>query len=119
MYFCEIQSSLIRASYISTGDDRIAASKKYLNEIVYTYKVGGVNYSSSRIFIGDKTTYSKEYATYLQERYSKSTKVKVYYDMDDPMNSVLEPGVHMINIMYILIATVLSIGGLLLFFYYF
>jgi hypothetical protein len=60
-------------------------------DIVYRYKVGGRDYSSTTISVCDMGAGSR-YAESIVERYPDKLKVKVYYDPSDPSDSLLEPG---------------------------
>jgi hypothetical protein len=74
----------------------------YKADISYRYKVKGVNYSSSRIFLLDFSSTAGRAESIVQNYPDKST-VRVYYNPSDFSESVLEPGgAGGINLLYIL-----------------
>jgi len=77
--------------YQTNTTDRTAAPT-WKADIAYRYKVGGRNYSSSRISILDFASSSTSRAENIVSRYPDKSTVQVYYNPTDPSDSVLEPG---------------------------
>lgn len=62
--------------------------KKKRIHVFYEYRVNGVTYKNSRVnFRDDKASKRK-----IRDQYNVGDKLKVYYEPDDPEQSVLEPG---------------------------
>ena len=65
----------------------------YRPEIKFHYVVAGNTFTSSQRVIGKTPTYSDEgKAGAVIDKYPAGSLVNVYYDPDNPKNSVLEPG---------------------------
>jgi len=81
----------------------------YKARIEYQYSVEGVAHSGDRVsFAGDVSSSNRGAASELTARYREGSKVAIYYDPEDPSDSVLEPG--MTAMVYLFPA----IGGLFL-----
>lgn len=62
--------------------------KKKRIHVFYEYQVNAVSYKNSRVnFRDDKASKKK-----ISDQYNVGDKLKVYYQPDDPEQSVLEPG---------------------------
>ena len=66
----------------------------YGPQIVYIYSVAGRAYVGKRVYYGHEahTSVSQRGAERTVGRYRPEQKTRVYYDRDDPGESVLEPG---------------------------
>ena len=69
---------------------------RYFPEIHYKYQVDGKEYSGDRLAFGFSNR-PKEESKNIVERYPAGAHVPVYYDPDNPEESVLEPGVYALN----------------------
>ncbi len=83
----------ITRSAVSTK--RSNGKTTYGFDVEYRYKVEGQELTCSNVFFGGNSSSSDSTAAYrVTRRYSKHTKVEVYYDPQQPANAVLEPGAH-------------------------
>lgn len=84
-----INSELV--DYTSAGE----ADSTFKPKIEYSYFVNGNEYKSKRIYFGSHimTSYNKRHSQKLVEKYSKGTKVIVYFDRLNEKQSVLETGI--------------------------
>ncbi len=94
----QIEYSVVQGSINPAFDDTNKVSKTYFNQITYSYEIKSEKFFSDRIFIGDKVYSSKDYANNLKIKYKPFQKVKVFYNPKNKKESVLEVGVHNINI---------------------
>ena len=65
---------------------------EYYPMITYTYSIDGQQYESQRIIFGGPVGTSKFLAEEELSRYWPGKKVNVYYDPEDPAQTVLAPG---------------------------
>lgn len=63
----------------------------YYPIIRYKYKVNGSIYTNDRISYHRKSS-DRQWANKIVAKYPKDSSVQVFYQLDDPQNSVLEPG---------------------------
>lgn len=82
-----IISSSVEYSRDSDGHD------SYKPEVTYTYAVNNRFYKSHAIKFGENSYDNKPVANEIANRYAVGKKVVVYYDPQNPENSILEPGV--------------------------
>ncbi|MGA3142773.1 MAG: DUF3592 domain-containing protein [Verrucomicrobiota bacterium] len=66
----------------------------YGANVFYEYRVGGSNYTSTRVCFGDYTSGDAAHARNILARYQPDAKITVFYDPDKPERAVLETGVH-------------------------
>jgi len=59
--------------------------------IKYTYEVGGRQWSSQRVFVGDEFFEKGDGARDRVRRYEPDSAVEVFYNPDDPAEALLEP----------------------------
>jgi len=64
----------------------------YRADIAYRFKVKGRDYTSSQITLMDYSSSSSANAEGIVTRYPDGSTVKVFYNPQDPSESVLEPG---------------------------
>lgn len=76
--------------------------------VSFRYLVDGVEYTGDRIRFGDRVM-SKEAMLAVRTKYKKAAAVTVSYNPARPAVSVLEPGIHAGNFLYLL--TVLAAAG--------
>ncbi len=82
--------------------------------VMYEYTVGGVRYTSSNLFFGDKSFSIMNDAVEIANRYRVGQRVRVYYKPDYPKTSAIETGKGGIPTSLIIGAAFLSIGLLFL-----
>jgi hypothetical protein len=63
---------------------------RYRAALQYTYRVGGKDYQSNRIFWGGNEGRQK-HMTSVVETYPAGCKVRIYYDPKNPAEAVLDP----------------------------
>jgi Protein of unknown function (DUF3592) len=63
---------------------------RYRAALQYSYRVGGKDYQSSRVFWGGNEGREKHMASVI-ETYPAGGKVRVYYDPKNPAEAVLDP----------------------------
>lgn len=77
---------VVEGSFVSESSS--GQKKKKRIHISYEYRVDGVSYKNSRVnFADDKASKRK-----IRDQYDVGDKLKVYYQPDNPEQSVLEPG---------------------------
>lgn len=97
-----IEGIILKSDITESTDffaDSHMSAKTYSNQIQYSYIVDGKKYISNRIFIGDKIFYpGRDFTEKLKTKYYTSQKVFIYFDPKQPEKSVLEKGIHKMNI---------------------
>jgi len=92
-------SGFIIKSYIKAPDGDIATARdkfgRFQTKIIYQYTAGGRLYSGSNIAFGDFSIRSRKQAITVSQKYPEGKRITIYYDPDNPGNSVLEPGISM------------------------
>ncbi len=63
--------------------------------VSYEYRVGGSNYTGTRVCFGDYASGDGEHAAAILTRYQTGAKATVFYDGNKPGRAVLEPGIHL------------------------
>lgn len=76
------------------GTHRGDKSTTYSADVAYDYTVNGTRYTGDRVTFGSVSTSSTARARRVLNRYPKGKEVTVYYNPEDPEQSVLEPGIH-------------------------
>ena len=76
----------------SSSGSRRSSSVTYHANVVYDYVVEGKAYQGERISYGSYGTGDEERATRIAAGYPEGAAVRVYFQPDDPGESVLEPG---------------------------
>ncbi len=66
---------------------------RYRAALQYSYRVGGKDYQSSRVFWGGNEGRQKHMASVV-ETYPAGGKVRVFYDPENPAEAVLDPIQH-------------------------
>jgi hypothetical protein len=102
----------------SMGTSSGAASRvSYHANVVYEYDVIGKLYTGRKVSYGEYGRENEVHATRISDKYPKGETVDVYYDPDEPAESVLEPGSHGLPWLYIAIGfPFLLFGGALAYF---
>ena len=101
-----IQSSEMKSHSGSKGGTTYSA------DVTYTYNVGGVNYTGSKISIGQMSS-SSEYAHGVLNRYPIGKMVSAQYSPDDPSEAVLETGIHGGTWVCFGVGTVFALAGMM------
>lgn len=106
---------VITVSQFTSNTDRDSGSTTYGASIAYDYTVNGASYTGSNVHFGQYSTSDPSYGRSIVNRYPLGKQVMVYYDPDNPSESVLEPGAGWSSFMVagigILFALVGFIGG--------
>lgn len=103
---------------LSTDDEGFQTTT-YLAKINFAYEINGINHESDRINFdyGMRTSNLRKQQTIL-EQYPVNSEVTVYYDPDDPSQSVLEKRVNgafttiLVSAVFIAIGIILAISSL-------
>ena len=104
----KVTRSLIQAS-------RDPEQPKFRLEVAYDYEVDGKQYSSEGVYLEDRTFNSVKDAIQAKEPYSVSSTPTIYYDPDDPENTILERGTRTKSWIWLFSPLVLGgVGGLFL-----
>ena len=108
-----------------TADGRITRSElerfrergqtMYSADVAYEYALDGKTFGGNRVWFGDDARSSDPTAwRRAVDRYPVGSGVKVYYDPDDPQESVLEPGLTWAgSVIYLLGLGFLALGAVI------
>lgn len=80
-------SGTITASALERSPE---SKRRYRAAVQYSYRVGGKDYQSSRVFWAGNEGRENHMASVV-ETYPAGTKVRVHYDPSDPAEAVLDP----------------------------
>lgn len=95
-----IESSTTYKALESFHDETDRTSWTYSPSIFYSYEIEGEKFISNTVFIGDKIYLpSKKFSENLRDKYQISKQVSVHYNPQNQSQSVLETGIHSINIL--------------------
>ena len=109
-----VVDSRVSTSY--SYDDDGDRSTTYGAEISYRYDIDGSEYSGHRRTFSDFSSSNRRRAEKIVAQYMPGTDVPVYYRPDDPEESVLEPGINVVSVLFLLlpgIFVVIGVSGLL------
>lgn len=81
----------VRKSTSGSGSKK-RTSTVYEPSVIYDYTVNGKSYTSHRITAGDFSSSSSKRAHRIVNKYPAGSTATVYYNPDEPYQSVLEPG---------------------------
>ena len=98
-------------TYQSRDEDG-STSTTYGATIQYTYNVGGQEYESNRRTFANVRTSSRRRAEQILAKYPQGSPVNVYYDPENPAESVLETGVGLGAYALLVFAAILTLAGL-------
>jgi len=87
----------------------------YHAEIMYNYFVKNQIYSNNKVAFGDYGSSNPQHARSISNLYQKGKEVTVYYQPEDPQNSVLEPGFQTQALIMPVIGFVFFVAGVLMF----
>lgn len=108
-----LSSNIDSIKYV--GED---AAQSYKARVEYQYSVNGESYSSKRIFYGDYLRSNMPWrAKKIIKKYAKDEMVTVYYNPQNPKDSVLETGLNyvvyktlFVSVLFILLAIVIKMN---------
>ncbi len=86
--------TVLSATVDSSSSSSGSSSRTYHASVAYTYRVAGSDFEGTTISYGAYGTGDYERAARIAARYEAGEPVRVYYQPDDPAESVLEPGSH-------------------------
>ncbi|MCB1917825.1 MAG: DUF3592 domain-containing protein [Rhodocyclaceae bacterium] len=98
----------------SSSGSRRSSSVTYHANVVYDYVVEGKAYQGERISYGSYGTGDEERATRIAAGYPEGAAVRVYFQPDDPGESVLEPGTEGVPWFFVAMGSAFALFGLLL-----
>ncbi|WP_113880736.1 MULTISPECIES: DUF3592 domain-containing protein [Marinobacter] len=85
----------------------------HILNIKYRYKVSGKNYTSTRInFSLNESAGNKAHAEELLNNYRNGRVVKVYYNPNNPEQSVIEPGNNNLHLFITMTLGIVCVGGI-------
>ncbi len=99
---------------LDSTDKKGRKNFSYRAIVKYSYKVEGQNYISSRITFGDYGTNTPGHGASIVANYPEGKRVRVYYNPDAPMHSVLERRTGVGNIIPILVGILLLLVSFLM-----
>ena len=107
-----IDASVVASSFVT--DSRPGRSSLYYPIVRYQYSLNGKCYEGSQYTYMGKVGSSKKYVDSVVSKYSVGSELMVFYDPASPGVSVIIPGVHWLNYVYLasLFAPFLSIAFL-------
>lgn len=108
-----VRSSGVREETSSSGSRR-SSSTTYHASVVYDYQVGGQAYQGERISYGEYGTGDSGRAQKIAAGYPEGAEVRVYYQPDDPQESVLEPGTGGVPWFFLAMGSAFASVGLLM-----
>ena len=108
----EILSSGVRSETSSSSGSR--ASTTYHAAVEYRYEVGGRWLEGDRISYGAYGTGEHDRAAAIAANYPVGARVTVYYQPEDPTESVLEPGAHGLPWFFLAMGLLFGVVGLLM-----
>jgi len=74
------------------SDGDIHYETKFTPNIVYQYQVDGMDFAGDQISFGGTSSSSQSRAYRITNQYPEGAEVTVYFDPEDPQESVLQPG---------------------------
>jgi hypothetical protein len=98
-------------TYQSRDEDG-SLSTTYGATIQYSYEIGGTNFQGNRRTFTEVKTSSRRRVGQILERYPQGSAVSVYYDPNDPANSVLETGVGWSGYLFLALGVIVFLVGL-------
>ena len=105
-----VNSRVTRSVSQDSDGDR---STTYGAEINYRYEVDGYEYSGDRRSFADYSSSNRRRAEKIVLRFAPGTDVDVYYRPDDPEKSVLEPGINLVSVLFLLLPVIFVVIGVL------
>lgn len=89
----------------------VQKSSRYVPRIVFSYKVGSVQYSSEKAGLTNYAQYKKkEEAQKEADKYPVNAKVKVYYNPDNAEEAILKPGIRGEHIFMFLVGLIIFLA---------
>ena len=92
----------------------VVKHSKYVPQIIYTYTVDTIDFSSERISLTPTAQYKyKDDAAKVTSKYPVNAKVKVYYDPNRFDFALLEPGIKGVHIFMFLLGLIIFVAPLI------
>lgn len=88
----KISESEVRSHTSRNSNGRTSTS--YSVELKYTYTVDDEEYIGDRLRFGEMNSNKRRDANAKAKTFAAGKKIKVFYDPEEPQESVLEPGIH-------------------------
>ena len=88
---CEVFQSVITEHV--RADRTTRRKPTYVANVAYSYSVGGVEYTSTRIRFGQVSSSFRSHAEYWTNKYKVGAPATAYFNPRNPAESVLERGV--------------------------
>ncbi len=98
------------------SDGDVHYETKYLPRIVFQYQVDGIDYRGERISFGSTSSGNQTWAYKITNQYPEGLEVAVYYDSENPSDSVLQPGAKWTTYLLLGLGVVFALVGVLIFF---
>lgn len=97
-----VQGRVMESSLVSYKSTSGSGSKKrkttmYKPQITYQYTVDGNKLTGNKVSMGDYGSSSTSHAKKVMKKYPVGATVKVFYDPEVPVDSVLEPGATLVS----------------------
>jgi len=90
----------------SLAGESMSTRKKKRIHISYEYRVNGIAYKNSRVNFQDDRASKKE----IRSQYNVGDALRVYYNPDDPEQSVLQPGARLTSLLMKLFGALFCFG---------
>lgn len=78
--------------FVSTQANTSRGKPTYEVDVFYNYSVNNIEYSSNKVSFGGEAYNNPRFAQRIVNRYPQGKDITVYYNRDNPEESVLEPG---------------------------
>ena len=102
-----------RVSTSVSYDDDGDRSTTYGAEISYSYDIDGYEYRGNRRSFADYSSSNRRRAEKIIARFAPGVDVPVYYNPEDPEKSVLEPGINVVSVLFLLLPGIFLVIGVL------
>jgi hypothetical protein len=103
----QVLSSRVKVSHGSGAH----GGTSYSADIGYSYEVGQARHLASRVAYGDYGASLQGHALSIVERYPVDSHVRVFYDPEEPSESVLEPGVKLQTFLFPVLGLLFTAAG--------
>jgi hypothetical protein len=85
----------------------VAGAIKYYPSVTYTYTIDSLVYNSDKISNINFNTKNRSVVEKFLNKYPMGSKIKVYYNISEPSNALLEPGINTGNILLLAFGIIL------------
>lgn len=107
-----ISSEVVRKTSSSSNG---GSSTTYHAEVSYQYNADGRSYTGERVSFGQYGSSNRSHASDIVNRYKPGSTVQVFYKYDEPSVAVLETGAGFGVWMLVIIGSIFSIAGVVMF----